>query len=125
MIADGATNQVQLIQDVANSASMSLLADATAGVSGPVDLAASEDGQKVYVANSQPAGVLLVDLQAGTQTLVSCACTPGHLSRMSSASIFRLTDSSPNGFWVFDGVSSNPRILIVPPDPAVSSGAGQ
>jgi hypothetical protein len=125
LVADSASNQVQLIHDVAGAATASVIADAGAGVSSPVGVATSEDGQRIFVADSQPGGVLIANLQAGTQLNIACNCTPSGLTRLTPGSVFGLTSPTSPVFWVLDGNAANPRIVIVPPDPPATTGAAQ
>jgi DNA-binding beta-propeller fold protein YncE len=120
LLADGLANQVQLIHDVAGQAAASLIADGSAGIAGPVDVAASEDGRTVLVANSQPGGVTMVNLATGTRTNLACQCTPAVLARLSSASVFRLTDPAAGLFWIVDGGLA-PRIVGIAPDAPVEA----
>ncbi len=117
LIADAAANQVQLIQDVTGAASASVIADSNAGVATPVDVTASEDGNRIFIANSQPNSVLLLDSQAAGPLSIACDCTPTRFSRLARNSVFSLTSPANGAFWVLDGGSANPRTVVVPPDP--------
>ncbi|HLJ47002.1 MAG TPA: hypothetical protein VKU01_13385 [Bryobacteraceae bacterium] len=121
LVGDSSANQVQLIQDVTGAATSGIIADATAGVASPVDLATSEDGNRIFIANSQPAGVLLLDPQLDGPLNISCDGTPTGFTRLAPNSIFSLTSPAKGLFWILEGGSANPRTVIVPPDPPSAS----
>ena len=119
LIADAVANQVQLIQDVTGAPTASIIADSNAGVATPVDIAASEDGSRIFIANTQPASVLLLDSRANGPVSISCDCTPAAFGRLARNSVFSLTSPAKGAFWVLDGGSANPRTVVVPPDAPV------
>ncbi|MBV8818496.1 MAG: hypothetical protein JO022_09085 [Acidobacteriaceae bacterium] len=123
LLADAASNQVSRIRDAGGAASASLLADSSAGIANPVDLASSEDGRTVFVANGNPGGVVLLDLGGAAARTIACDCTPIGLAKLNASDVFRLTDSASGLFWVFSANGPSPRITPVPPDPALAAAA--
>lgn len=118
LIGDAAANQARVIWDPAGAASELVVGD----VSRLVDIASSEDGRTVYLATTNPSGVLSVDLSTGAKHSNPCDCTPTALVPLSRAGLFRLTDLVGGELWIFDGGAMNPRIVIVPGDSFVSAG---
>jgi DNA-binding beta-propeller fold protein YncE len=119
LIGDAAANQVQIIRDVTGAASVAMISD----TSGPLAVASSEDGRTIYIANTNPSGVLMVDSSSGAQQSIACDCTPTGLFPLSRGGVFRLTDPAVGDLWIFDGGTINPRIVVVPGDSLATGGA--
>jgi len=114
LIADGPANKVYLVKDTAGASETTLLADDTQGISGPVAVAASRDGKRVFVANSGSPGVASFDVGGGGVAVTSCRCAPTQLAALNGSAVFRLSDPSGGPVWLFDGDGDEPRIVFVP-----------
>ena len=114
LIADGPASKVYLVKDTAGTSETTLLADETSGISGPVAVAASMDGKRVFVANSGSPGVASVDLAGGVVAVTSCRCAPTQLAAVNGNAVFRLSGPSGGPVWLFDGDGDEPRIVFVP-----------
>lgn len=114
VIADAAGNAIYLLRDVAGAAAVSLLAGAAEGISGPAAVAASEDRRFAVVSNAGAGNVAVIGLSGQGVKLVSCACVPSRLERMSGDSVYRLNEFSGGPLWLFDGDAGEPRIVFVP-----------
>ena len=101
-----AGTSLTVLKDVAGSATPQPLGDAD----GAVGVAFSADASKLYTASR--AGVRAFDLSAGTNSQVTCSCTPAGLSGMGS--LYRLNDLGSAPLWLLDTTSSSPRIVFVP-----------
>ena len=113
--ADGAANQVFLVRNPGRTAELRLLAGEAQGVSHPVGVAATGDNRRVVIANSDPGGVLTVSLDGAKAVSLACRCSPSGLERLNGNAVFRVKETPGLPVHVFDGDSSMPRILVVPP----------
>jgi hypothetical protein len=77
-------------------------------------LAASADGQRVYVTSRRSENVTLVDLTTTVSNVVSCHCQASGLQRLNGSGVFRLSDGSDGPIALLDPSSSQPRIILVP-----------
>jgi len=114
LVADGIRNEVLWMRDVPGAVQIVPLAGEREGVSRPVGVAATADGQRVIVANSDPGGVLTVDLPDSRIARISCECVPSGLYRLSGKAVFRLNGPSEGPIAVFDGDSAEARVVFVP-----------
>lgn len=90
------------------------IASAAEGVAAPVGVAASNDNQRVFVANSQSGSVMTIALSGSAPAAVYCTCTLTGLYPTSTDSVFRLTDFTGSPILLFDANRVAPRITFVP-----------
>lgn len=114
LIADDLENRVYVIRDATGAAVALQAAGPDEGITRPVAIAASHDGRLVFVANSEPGTLTVLDLSEAGVSAFPCECAPTSLERLAGASVFRLTEPSQNPMWLFDGDSSPPRLVFVP-----------
>jgi DNA-binding beta-propeller fold protein YncE len=115
LLADAGQNRIYLIREAGASEEVVPLADESQGISKPVAVDASWDRSRVLVANSDPAGILVLDIQTRLSTLIPCACQPTGLHRLRGGSAFLLTEPSSSPLWLLDGDSASARAVFVPP----------
>jgi len=84
------------------------------GISRPVAVAASADGQRIFVANAEPGSVTTLSLSGEQRSSVLCMCTPTGLHSLRGESTFRVNDVSAGPLWVFDGHGTEPHMFFVP-----------
>jgi len=82
--ADGAWNQIVLLEDSSVGRGYRIIASATHGVSHPSDLGFSNDGRRIVVANSGSNTFLSIDLKETNPAAVSCAFTPLRVIRLAT-----------------------------------------
>lgn len=114
VIADRAWNQVVLFQDLSTTATPIQLAGSVDGISGPIGILLSKDAKTAYVANEGSGTVTVVNLAGGGARDVSCQCQPTTMRLLQGDSIFALTERTDEPIVLFDGESTDPRVLIVP-----------
>lgn len=114
VIADRGWNQVVLFQDLSTTATPIRLADSVDGISGPIGILLSKDAKTAYVANAGSGTVTVVNLAGGEARDVSCQCQPTIMRLLQGDSIFALTERTDEPIVLFDGESTDPRVLIVP-----------
>jgi hypothetical protein len=91
------------------------------GLVKPVAVAFSLDGARVFAAGSE--GILVeFDPAGGSPQSLSCECRITAFDRLAGNAVFRLTDASVGPLLVFDGDTTQPRIVFVPA--ASEGGAG-
>jgi hypothetical protein len=113
LIADSAANAVSVIHTVSTSPSSQPLA--VTGLNHPVAVSASQDKKWAIIANGGDAGVIRVDLTAGTTPAkVLCACQPTQLSSLSGGSVFRVNNLYGGPVWIVDVTSTTPQLLFIP-----------
>jgi hypothetical protein len=88
------------------------LADQRDGLANVVGAAASGDGTRVFI-GMQSGQVVVRDLAASTQTVLSCSCQPAGMWRLRGKAVFRLNELGAGPLWVVDGDAAAPRILFV------------
>ncbi len=75
----------------------------------------SADGKRIYASGA--AGVAAFDLDSGTWTEISCACSPRGLYPFGSGDLFRLTEASQGPIFLLDVSSAlNMRVWFIPQD---------
>lgn len=90
------------------------IASASNGVATPVAVAASNDNQRIFVANSQTGSVMTISLGGNAADPVYCNCNLTGLYPTNTDSVFRLTDFSGSPVLLFDASRAAPRITFVP-----------
>ncbi len=106
---------VTLIRDVLGSAVETVLFQPAGSDFRPVGAAASQDGQRAFVADAAGGGVLVFGLSAGTAAFTACNCTPSGLDVLDGVAVFRLTDPATGPVTLLDAGGDQPRVLAVPP----------
>jgi hypothetical protein len=86
----------------------------TEGVSRPVAVAAAQDNRRIFVANAQPAGVVVLSLTGEDPVTQPCACTLTGLARMAGGTAFRLNEPGDGPIWVLDTGGGSMRVVFVP-----------
>ena len=113
LIADSAANAASVVHSVSTSPSTQPLA--ATGLNHPVAVNASQDKKWAIIANGGDAGVVRVDLTAGTTAAkVLCACQPTQLSSLSGGSVFRVNNLYGGPVWIVDVTSTTPQLLFIP-----------
>jgi hypothetical protein len=112
LFTDSVLNQVLLLEDVTGAAGSRVLADATQGVSSPLDADSSPDRRQVLIVNSGAGNVLLLDTPSGSVTPLTCQSTPSGFRRLREASLNVISASDSDGFWLLDPGTG--RLSFVP-----------
>jgi hypothetical protein len=123
LLADAAANTVVEASHLTTNISLTPLAAAADGVSQPVAVAVSADGQLAAVANSNGSSILRLDLSGKTAPVTTiCHCSPTKLEPLAGNFAFRLNDPGSGTVWAFDGNGSLPRVLFIPTDQTTAQG---
>jgi DNA-binding beta-propeller fold protein YncE len=115
LISDGPASEVYLVKDPTGLADTTLLAAESQGISNPLAVAASKDGQRAFIASSGSRNIAVIELASGTVSLTPCACVPGQLAKLNGNAVFRVTEPAAGPIWLFDGDAGEPRMVFVPP----------
>ena len=102
---------VTLVKDVSGAAGQQVIAR-DGSVPAAVGVAFSADSTKLYLASSVGQGVAVFDLNAGTNSMIPCNCTPAGISGMGN--LYRLNEVGAAPLWLLDTTASGPRIVFVP-----------
>jgi hypothetical protein len=125
LLTDDSDNTLSLIQGLPGAAAYKLLADSSAGISGPIGLNTSSNGN-IVVANGLTANILVLDPGGSQIGSYPCPVAPTRLSRLNGNAVFLLNVFSNNDpLWLFDGDNATPRVVFVPVDQAGSQSLGQ
>jgi hypothetical protein len=122
LVADDATQEVFLLQSLDQAPARTpgiVLRDVERQFSA---IAASANGQSIYVAQHGSQDIFIVDLQTREAVAVPCHCGPTVFSPLKGNSVFRLNGLSNGPITVLDASSSSPRTLFIPIDPNVLAG---
>jgi hypothetical protein len=114
LVADGATGTVALVRDAAGQSQITQIGGPAEGVSRPVAVAASTDRRQAFVANAEPAGVVILSLEGEPPLAVPCQCSVTGLEALADGGTFRLSDPGEGPVWLLDAAASPPRIVFVP-----------
>jgi hypothetical protein len=115
-IADHAENRIYLLQDAANTAVPSSVADVRDGIMNPVDLAAAGPGQDLLVANAGGSNILSLDLGFNRSPLIApTPVPPTKLQPMSGGMVFAVSEVGPAPLTILD-ISNGLNVLFVPLD---------
>jgi hypothetical protein len=109
LIADAQANAVYRLST--STGEIVTIASEKDGLLHPVALA-SAPGGRVMIADDKSGAVLVID--GGPPAAIQCGCTPTGLSRLSGASVFRLSDPADGPVWILDTGGAEPRVLAVP-----------
>ena len=116
IFADAATQEIFLVLDLdgAGTRIPLLSLDRPAGIF--TDVAASQDGSRLFVVSAGFPEVTIVDTETHTSTVIDCACSPTRLGRLKGNAI--VLDSPPADLLhVLDFSESESRIVVVPAKP--------
>jgi hypothetical protein len=79
----------------------------------------------VFVVNTRPASVIVLDLKTHTAAKYICHCTPAGLLPLNGRATFVFSHPVDGPLWLFDGDAGQPRVVFVPsPGPAKPSTQG-
>ena len=78
-------------------------------------VAASDDGQRVFISSKSSGTVTIVDLATGLSSALPCNCQTSGLFRLKGNSVFRLSDLSDRPVALLDASSPAPRVIVIPP----------
>jgi hypothetical protein len=125
LFTDDSDDTLSLIQGLPDGATYQLLADGSAGISGPVGLNTSSNGN-IVIANGRAANLLVLDARGSTIGAYACLVAPTGLSRLNGNAVFLLNVFSNNDpLWLFDGDSATPRVMFIPVDQVDSQSVEQ
>ncbi len=125
LLTDDADDTLSIIRGLPDAAAYTVLADGSAGISGPIALNTSLSGNLV-VANGRTANILVLDSGGSQIGTYPCPVTPVGLTRLNGNAVFLLNViSNDDPLWLFDGDSSTPRVMFVPVDHADPQSVGQ
>jgi hypothetical protein len=125
LIADASANTVVEATHLSGPISLTPLAAAGDGVSQPMAVAISADGQLAAIANNNGSSVIRLDLTGKSAPIKTiCHCSPTELVPLAGNFAFRLNEPGSGTVWAFDGNGPLPRVIFIPSDPAVTTGHG-
>ena len=125
LLTDDSDDTLSIIQGLPDAAASKVLADSSSGISGPVGLNTSLNGNLV-VANGRAANILVLDSGGSQIGTYPCLVTPAGLTRLNGNAVFLLNViSNDDPLWLFDGDSSTPRVMFVPVEQTDPQSAGQ
>ena len=104
--------QPDAVATVSIGSGAQVIAGAQDGLANVIAAAVSGDGSKVYIA-MESGQVMVRDLQAKTQTSISCSCQPTTLARLKGNAVFRLNEIGGTPLWLVDGDGAAPRVMFV------------
>lgn len=111
-----ATGSLVLIRDLPGSAEILTLAGPRDGLSLISAVAASLDGQRIFVADAVSGRIGAIALDGSPARWMDCGCTPSTFDRLRSGAVFALSPPSRGPLLLLDADSAEPRLLLVPPD---------
>jgi hypothetical protein len=117
-VADPLRNEVFLIRESAGGTSRIPIASEADGIAAPAAIAGSADGRRVWVANTGSQSVISIDLESHLVRSIACSLSPSALARLGPGAYFRLTDFTQSSILVLDDSKPQPRILLIPEEPA-------
>jgi hypothetical protein len=125
LLADASANTVVEASHLTGTISLTPVAAAVDGVSQPMAVAISADGQMAAIANSNGSSVLRLDLSGKSAPIKTiCHCSPTELVPLAGNFAFRLNEPGSGTVWAFDGNGSLPRVIFIPTDQAATTGHG-
>jgi hypothetical protein len=114
LVADRARDRVFRLQKTPAGFAQVSVASLEDGVCGPVALALSDDGSRVFIANSGSSSILIKGLMEGVSYLLPCKTLPTKLARMNGQSVYQLTDVSGGPLLILDASEAEPNVYFVP-----------
>jgi hypothetical protein len=125
LLADASANTVVEASHLTGTITLTPLAAAADGVSQPMAVAISADGQLAAIANNNGSSVLRLDLSGKSAPIKTiCHCSPTELVPLAGNFAFRLNEPGSGTVWAFDGNGSLPRVIFIPADQAGTRGHG-
>jgi hypothetical protein len=125
IFGDDANHAVFIITDAGRTAAPLPLVSDLEGMGSFSSIAASDDGSRVFLTDTNAGNVAIVDIETRTAALLSCGCQTTGLYRLKGNSVFRLNNASDQPMMVLDASGNEPRIVIVPPNTSALSEAAQ
>jgi DNA-binding beta-propeller fold protein YncE len=125
IIGDDANHAIFIIIDAGRTAAPLPLVSDLDGIISFSNLAASDDGGRVFLTDTNGGNVAIIDIQTRTPVVLSCGCQPTGLDRLKGNSVFRLNNASDQPMMLLEASGSEPRIVLVPPNPSARSEAAQ
>lgn len=119
--SEPAADRVYLYRDSNGQYGSVLLGTKAAGVSRPVGLQFSRDGQQVVVASAGSGSIQMLRADGGGSSTTSCQCAPAALTRLLGNTIFQITAFDGSGISIFDG--DLPAPAVVPSSLQTNSGS--
>jgi hypothetical protein len=114
LLADRRANEILIILDVTGTAEKLTVAGELQGIREPVAVQISDDNRRVFIANSELAAVLVLDLETATVKHLPCDGIPSGFYRMGTTAVFRLMDVSEKPLLLLEDRDEAPRIVFVP-----------
>jgi hypothetical protein len=105
--ADDAQNEIYSV----TGGQVVAIATADNGVAGPVAVAASNDNQRILVANASAGSVTVIG-PTGISDPLPCHCTLSGLYPTNADSVFRLTQFSGGPVLLVDAAGATPRLIF-------------
>jgi hypothetical protein len=125
IVSDKATQSAFIVMDAGGAATQVPLTAPIDGMVAFSAIVASDDGSRVFLADANTGHIAVVDVQTRRAAVVDCGCEPTGFYRLNGRSVFRLMDASADPMMVLDASGTEPRIVIVPPNPSLVSEAAQ
>lgn len=122
--ADPARNEIWLFGLSGPETRTERLAGEAEGVAAPVAVQASDDGQRLFVAN-RGGTLLMIDRRQQKSWSLKAPAEPTELGRLDRDSVFRIHELSAGPLWLLDGREGEPRLRFAVPsraDKAVGAG---
>lgn len=114
LVADRTHHKVFQLQQTPAGFVQLIVASLEDGVCGPAALAVSDDGNRVFVANSGTSSILVMDIRERFFHVLPCETPPTKLIRMNGRSVYQLTDISAGPLLVLDAGEAQPNVYFVP-----------
>ena len=121
---DAGRKRMHLLRRSEGGISVIPLAGEADGLAAPEALALSRDNRRAFVANSDPAQVLVVDLRTGLIESTPCSCAVTGVTPLAGNAVFQISSTKNQAVCVFDGTRSEPRLSYIPPPLEVSRMGG-
>jgi hypothetical protein len=113
LFADAQTNEVFFLLQPKGDAVRTFVADGKNGVSNPVGVAATDNGQ-IYVANAGSGSILALDSNGLLLRSQHCYCEIGGLFPLKN-SLYRLSGRTDGTLYLLETSATGGRVVFVPP----------
>jgi hypothetical protein len=84
------------------------------GVSSPLDLAVSDDNERVFLLNEDSDRIISFSLTMGQSASVACNCVPRQLASLRERTVFAITNVADASLLLFQPTEDGGQILFVP-----------
>jgi hypothetical protein len=121
VIGDDRAQEVFMVMGLDDTMARVPVASNVEGFDAISGVAASDDGQRVVITTKNSGNVTLVDRQTGVRSVLPCDCQSTGLQRLKGAAAFRLSDPSTGPIVLLDASSAEPRVVVMPATPVVTS----